>query len=1030
MTVDLGRSDRYLCVMLRVLLSVMLIATSCGARSAQTSEISATHPAEYMIYQYPDVSLVVKIVAPEMEFDSKIYGPEGALINSSGIPAARIGPLYQLIEATDKARQLMIKISPKRKADRSRINLELIQLPPGDRRSAAFTQAYRLFSSGTELVHSNDTTTWAMKSHTLQNAARVFASQGWEEMQLWSEYYAAHLVLYKLNDVALAMELGQEIQGSARTAGFEMIELAALILEGDALMSAGANVSGKLAYARFEQAHGVWDRVVILADQLGLRSEQARALFNDGLAWEQQDQLDEAVRQFQLALDVSLSTDDSDLVNEIRSTAATVYETQGSTSGAIEMLEDIGNDLESDAGQELTDTLYEKGRILNSNYRYLEASAELEHALGLQRSNVATRPWGPTGLALAWSYYSMGDVDQAAGLILESIPRTPQASNASALIRAYNSLAHIYREQGQFEQMSQYRERQEGLIQSDMLRAEFLFESGMDAWHRDGPGSRLAMNLLAQSQKLALASGHSLARDRAALHLCLLSIEQNGRGACTVDTVRRSHDALRKSGIPRLALDADFVKAKILHREGRDREALAVMEGLIGEILFFRQSLPGLLGAWYWQNKGEIFQEYLAITLKAADGRRVLLALDHIRVVEGEDLVASGGRDEALRVLLAQREAASGAKAADLAAQVNRGLAKIREAFDPAIKPLDARSLDQLLAGLDQDESLISYYFSRPADYVLVGNRRGVKLMKLGDSEPVSDRLDQLRERLGQDTPSLLAELDAMGRRLLKPVAGLLTQKIFLLPAGPLNGFPFDALRLDGQFLAEKHNVVNLMNLAAVANRRPVLDPGYRERVYLAGNPQSGQELFSYDVQISAEIAALTDIFVGPGLHIVQGVALRKDEFQDERFSGASLIHLATPGALDLAFPDRSRLLMSRTSDDSAAENLSPGDIRQLKFNAELLVLSRTAVTAASRSGFDNRLGFVSEFLEAGVSNIVVSLWSGGDAETAAFMREFYGDLESTRDVAEALFRTRMRQMETSNQANFRSWAGFQLFIR
>ena len=37
-----------------------------------------------MIYQYPDVSLVVKIDAPEMEFDSEIYGPEGALINSSG----------------------------------------------------------------------------------------------------------------------------------------------------------------------------------------------------------------------------------------------------------------------------------------------------------------------------------------------------------------------------------------------------------------------------------------------------------------------------------------------------------------------------------------------------------------------------------------------------------------------------------------------------------------------------------------------------------------------------------------------------------------------------------------------------------------------------------------------------------------------------------------------------------------------------------------------------------------------------------
>ncbi len=1030
MAVDLGGSDRYLCVMLRTLFIILLAVASSGAWSAQTGEISATHPAEYMIYQYPGVSLLVKINAPEMEFDSAIYGPEGALINSSGIPAARIGPLFQFIEATDQARQLMIKISPGRKAERSRISLELIQIPPGDRRSAAFAQAYRLFSAGTELVHSNDTTTWAMKSYTLRNAARAFANQGWEEMRLWSEYYAAHIVFHRLKDVTLAMELAQEIQRAAGTAGFDMIELAALILEGDALMSAGAGASGKRAFARFEQAHGVWNRVVLLADELGFQSEQARALFNDGLAWEKQGRLDEAVGQFQLALEVSLTTDDSDLVNEIRGTAAMAYESQGSTSGAIELLEDIGSDLESDAGQELTDTLYEKGRILNSNYRYLEASAELEQALRLQRSNPGLKPWGPTGLALAWAYYSMGDFDQAASLILESIPRSPRNSNVNALIRAYDSLARISRDQEQYRQMAQYRKQQGGLIQSDLLRAGFLFESGMDAWSRNGPGSRSARDLLTQSRTLALANGLSLAGQRAELYLCLLSIEQNGQGACTAAGVKQAHDAVRRSGIPRLALDAAFIKAKILRREGRGRDALAVMEGLMGEILFFRQTLPGLLGVWYWQNKVEIFQEYMAITLRTANGRRVLLALDHIRVVEGEDLAARDGQDEALRALLARWEAASGTKAVDLAAQVNGALGKLKKAFDPAIRPLDARSLDQLLADLDRDESLISYYFSKSAAYVLVGKRNGVELKKLGSAEPFANRLAQLRGRLDQDSAAVIAELDAMGQRLLQPVSGLLTKKIFLLSAGPLNGFPFDALRLDGQFLAEKHTVVNLMNLAAVAHRRPVLDQDYRERVFLAGNPQAGQELFSYDVRASVEITAMTDIFVGPGLHIVQGVALKKDEFQDQRFTGASLIHLATPGTLDLAFPDRSGLLMSRTSHESVMDNLSPGDIRQLDFEAGLVVLSRTAVTAASRSGFDNRLGFVSEFLEAGVRNVIVSLWSGGDSETAAFMRDFYRDLDSTRDVAEALSRTRMRQMETGNEANFRSWAGFQLFIR
>jgi CHAT domain-containing protein len=162
---------------------------------------------------------------------------------------------------------------------------------------------------------------------------------------------------------------------------------------------------------------------------------------------------------------------------------------------------------------------------------------------------------------------------------------------------------------------------------------------------------------------------------------------------------------------------------------------------------------------------------------------------------------------------------------------------------------------------------------------------------------------------------------------------------------------------------------------------------------------------------------------------------LRKDEFHDTRFIEASLIHLAIPGTLDLAFPDRSRLLMSRASNDSPLEYLSPQDIRAVDFEAGglkagLVVLSRTAVVADGRSGFDHRLGFVSDFLEAGAGNVIASVWSGGDIETAAFMREFYADLESTGDIAKALSRTRMRRMESGDEANFKSWAGFQLFIR
>ena len=1048
MTIDPGPIERYLCVMFRGLLFFLLVALPAGASCAQSGEVSADHPAEYMIYQYPDVSLVVKIEAPGVPVEARIYGPEDALLKSSGIPSGRIGPLYQFVEAVDTPRQLMIKVSPERSVDRSIISLELIQLPDRDRNSSVLAQAYRLLSFGTELVHSNDTTTWAMKTYTLRNAARAFAGMGWEEMRLWSEFHAAHLVLHKLNDELTAMELAGEVQESARKAGFETIELAALVLEGDALMLAGENSSGPVAAARFEQVHPVLDRVVILAQALGLKSEQAYALYTDGLAYQNQNQPGAAIGQFQKALDVSLTAGNPELVNEIRSTAAATYESMGSTADAIDLLEDIGSDLENDEGQELTDTLFEKGRILNDNFRYREAAVELGQALDIQRSgSTSGGAWGPIGLALAWSHYSMGNLERAAGLILESIPRTPQSQNIDALVQAYNSLANIYRAREDFSQMNFYREKQGVLASSEQQRMEFMFESARDAWSREGPRSRTAREKLTRIRTEAAARGSGQSGQRAEMYLCLLSIEQNGRGSCSAGDVMQSHDALRNSGLPGLALDSDFIMAKILRREGREREAHDVMEGLINEMFLLRQALPGVLGAWFWQTKDAIFEEYMAIALarsgadsgKPVDGKSALLALNHIRVIESSeqapgDLADTRG-DDALRSLLARREAATAGGTGEeaLAAQVNQALKTIAGTIDPAVSRLSPAALDKVMAGLSGDETLLTYYLGDAADYVIVGTRRAVSLLKLSGSSPVSVRLLDLRAQIQAGTAEdfwVLPELERIGQALVGPVSDYLAQKIYLLPAGALNGFPFNALRLNGRFLAEKHEVVNVANLSGSTVFHPVLQQDYLDRVFLAGNPQTSQELFSYDVQISPEISAVTDRFVGPGLQVVQGVALSAEEFRDVRFVRAGLIHLAMPGTLDLGSPDRSRLLLSGTGPDAGMEYLTPSDVHSLDFEAGLAVLSRTAVVGSSPSSFDSRLGFVTDFLDAGVSHVVASLWVDADSDPTGFVRDFYTHLEATGDVAEALSLTRMNDLESQDDTNFRSWAGFQLFIR
>jgi CHAT domain-containing protein len=507
---------------------------------------------------------------------------------------------------------------------------------------------------------------------------------------------------------------------------------------------------------------------------------------------------------------------------------------------------------------------------------------------------------------------------------------------------------------------------------------------------------------------------------------CLFRLE-NGSG-CTSGSIVSTFDSLDTAGIPWLALEARLIKARVLQREGNRTRALRLLEGLVDELVFFRQDLPGVLGSWYWQWREDIYRYYLEVAAVGSDGKQTLVALDRVRLAN--HLGAAPQPGDQLRELLARREFEADRAPTELAAQANTQWRGRSRAFTPAVSPLDSSGLDRVLAGLAADEIILTYYFSESAVHVLLGGRNGVTMNRLGNFRTLSGQLDRLQQDMNEASDNLVRYLDALGKALLNPVAGSLKPVIYLLPGGPLTGFPFDALRLKGAFLAERHTVINLLSLAGTSISRARFPGDFSERVFLAGNPQTGQDLFSYDVVLSAEVTAVTDAFVGPGLTIVQGVALQKDEFNDPRFAAAGLIHLAVPGTLDLAMPDHSMLLMSKISEEAAADNLRPADIRGLAFESSLVVLSRTGIVRSGQSIFDSRLGFVSDFLLNGARNVVVSLHPGEDSGTAAFMADFYSELVTTQDVSEALSRTRIRAMESTLSKNFMSWAGFQLYIR
>jgi len=1018
--------------------------------AAPPVEISPDKPAEYMIYQYPGIALLISIEAAGIEFESRVLGPERSLVMASRIPGRHLGPVYQLIEAVDEPRQLIIQVRPQETIQRSQISMELVQLTGKDRNSTAQLKAFRLLSLAAESTQANDTTTWAMKIYTLKRAAQAFETLGWEELRLWSEYYAAHLVFFKLHDNLSTMEFARQVETAARKAGIGIVELAALQLEGAALMESAAAGSGQSAAAGFDEAHRVYQHAATMADGLGMQLERSRAIFNDGLTWEQQENLTRALEQYELALSIAVSEGNAELANLARNKVAFVYEMQGSLSGAIEMLDQVGDE-GGDESESLrqANSFFEKGRLLAEAGHFPRAVEALTRSLQLQRAAGSGNREGPTGLLLGQSYYAMGYMEQAATVLREAIKNTPASGNAQLLGDAFNTLAGIGRFQGDAEGMAGDREQQADFLVSEYDQAKFIFEQSLDALGVHGTRSATASSLFIRSRQQAIKAGDKVLQHRSILYLCSLaaSAKAGREQTCSHQAVRQSVDFLVSAGIPAYTLEAKWLWSKNLRAEGRLLQAIQQMSQLVEDMRFYRSVLPGVLGVWYWENREEVYGDYMSMVLKRsavsdrefADGRQALVALDRLRAIASpggsltDSAIGPDGQDVSgqIRSLLAknQQTPEHTASTAEVL-EINEWLRLARDRFAVTDEALDISGLDRLLKHMSAGSALLSYYFSDDRVYALVGRNDGVFLLELGPSRDIKSKLAEVRASMGkQDGLTLNPSLESLGKILLAPVESLLPEFVYLMPAGPLSGFPFDLLRSKGRYLAEKHRVINIMSLAALNNSVVRVDTGVLDLFFLAGKPDIRWDVFDYGQKPSAEIKAITDIFVGPSLHIVQGSALGRDEFRDGRFERADIIHLAIPGTVNLEFPDRSRLMLSGTVDKPASEFLEPGDIRKSKFQASLAVLSALNIEGTERFNLDHQPGFVSDFLVSGVSLVITSLWRIPDMERAQFFAEFYRNLESSPDVAAALARTRRAFLTESGSVDYTRWGGYQIYI-
>lgn len=356
---------------------------------------------------------------------------------------------------------------------------------------------------------------------------------------------------------------------------------------------------------------------------------------------------------------------------------------------------------------------------------------------------------------------------------------------------------------------------------------------------------------------------------------------------------------------------------------------------------------------------------------------------------------------------------------------------------------------------LAPDQALLQYSFTDTRLYVFVLRRDTFCTIQLPRRPDLDSLLDGFRQSLtayftaadpddalyDQCLENYIALGQLLYRELVLPVAGLLPERVVIIPDRKLWYLPFEAL-LTGPpadeanfrtypFWAEKKALSYCLAPDFMTNEPPPpLEPG---KTWLGLAPfasisasESGDTLNRLNLRFEALPASGKEVRTISAL--LKGDCWLDAEASPGRFQRQApnyrILHLATHSRADDRLGDFTYLAASRTGEPMPAK-----DLYQMALRAEMVVLSACETGSGQLLRGEGIIGLVRAFTFAGAQSIVASLWLANDQATAGLMLGFYKNLLQgmSKDVA---LQTSARQLvdRTPAQAHPFYWAGFRVY--
>ncbi|HEX7050966.1 MAG TPA: CHAT domain-containing protein [Longimicrobiales bacterium] len=271
--------------------------------------------------------------------------------------------------------------------------------------------------------------------------------------------------------------------------------------------------------------------------------------------------------------------------------------------------------------------------------------------------------------------------------------------------------------------------------------------------------------------------------------------------------------------------------------------------------------------------------------------------------------------------------------------------------------------------------------------------------------------------------------------------------RLVIIPAGPFQRLPFDALVAgDGARLVE-HYAVSLAPSATVAARiwkRPAAsgaatllafaDPVLDVPDAAARGPDAAAAGLERSRSISEALAELPRLRASarearsiaryaPRATVLRRSAASEAWLGQNALTPYRILHFATHALVDDAGTARTGLVLAPGGGEDGF--VTPGELARLALDADLVVLAACRTVRGISVRGEGVQGLTAPLLEAGARAVVASRWDVGDAVSAGFMASFYRAMADGLPAGAALRAAKLAALRGG--APVEDWAAYTL---